>query len=210
MSAEIIEHKHENGNVYHTTVIYDAIGTTLPILSIIEQYQRTIPPAHIIHVICTVDQIHPFPDFVDTKTNTYLDKPIHHSEKSKQINWDRVAVYVNTPEDCAQCVQQIKESVKQLPAPPINTWKLRDIPNPTPETPFDKRSCYDCCHIRAACSLWCGNTKARKARGTSIPGCIHCPYWGPAWKMITKEYRTAEYGYVSKWQKFKKFLYNLL
>lgn len=41
------------------------------------------------------------------------------------------------------------------------------------------RSCYNCGWIIEAMSLWCGNKKAQKARGTSIPGCVHCPYWKP-------------------------------
>lgn len=88
-------------------------------------------------------------------------------------------------------------------------WPWENIEMREP-TPFDKRSCYDCGHIRSAMNLWCGNAQANKVRGTSIPGCIHCPYWAPDWSMIPKEYRTAEYGYVSKLEKFKKFLCNLL
>ena len=56
------------------------------------------------------------------------------------------------------------------------------------ESPFEKKSCYDCGHLESALSWWCVNEEAIKARGTSIPGCIHCPYWKPDWKMIDKKY----------------------
>lgn len=62
-------------------------------------------------------------------------------------------------------------------------------------SPFEKKSCYDCGHIKSALSLWCGSEEARKARGTSIPGCIKCPYWKPDWKYIDGKYKTKENGY---------------
>lgn len=64
------------------------------------------------------------------------------------------------------------------------------------ETPFEKKSCYDCGYLKSALSWWCGNKEAIKARGTSLPGCIHCPYWKPDWKMIDDEYKTPENGYT--------------
>jgi len=70
------------------------------------------------------------------------------------------------------------------------------------EKPFEKKSCYDCGWLYSALSWWCGNRKAIKDRGTSIPGCIHCPHWKPDWKMIDKKYKTEENGYKkSLWDK---------
>ena len=40
-------------------------------------------------------------------------------------------------------------------------------------SPFEKRSCYDCKYLKSALSWWCTNEDAKKARGTSIPGCIN-------------------------------------
>lgn len=79
----------------------------------------------------------------------------------------------------------------------------------TTETPFELKSCYDCGHLKSAVSWWCGSKEAIAARGTQIPGCIHCPFWKPDWKMIPKKYKTLENGYVKKltfWQKLKRCL----
>lgn len=65
-------------------------------------------------------------------------------------------------------------------------------------SPFDKKSCSDCGHLKEVLSLWCTNERAIKVRGTRIPGCIKCPYWKPDWNYIPEEYHTAEYGYVPK------------
>lgn len=54
------------------------------------------------------------------------------------------------------------------------------------EPPHIRRSCYDCNHLHSAVSWWCGNAKAIRARGTAIPGCIHCPYWEPDVEFISK------------------------
>lgn len=51
-------------------------------------------------------------------------------------------------------------------------------------SPFEKRSCHDCGYLKSALSLWCGNKEAIRDRGTSIPGCIKCPYWKPNFKRI--------------------------
>lgn len=45
------------------------------------------------------------------------------------------------------------------------------------ETPEERRSCYDCSFCKGYVSLWCLNEGAIKARGTRMPGVIHCPYW---------------------------------
>lgn len=68
------------------------------------------------------------------------------------------------------------------------------------ETPFEKKSCYDCAHLKSALSWWCSNEEAIEARGTRIPGCIHCPYWSPEWSMIEKEHRTEANGYKSAYK----------
>ncbi len=77
------------------------------------------------------------------------------------------------------------------------------------ESPFERKGCYDCKHLTAALSWWCGNKNAIKARGTRIPGVIHCPYWDPAWGYIHTEFKTTENGYKGSWlsillAKFKK------
>lgn len=65
------------------------------------------------------------------------------------------------------------------------------------ETPFERKSCYDCAHLKPTISWWCTCKEAIKARGTQIPGCIHCPYWSPDWSMIKREPIPYEekYGY---------------
>lgn len=55
------------------------------------------------------------------------------------------------------------------------------------ETPFERRSCYDCAHLIARVSWWCSNKDAIRDRGTAIPGCIHCPHWSPDYSMIKYE-----------------------
>jgi len=48
----------------------------------------------------------------------------------------------------------------------------------------------DCRHLGAALSLWCTSELCIRARGTSIPGVINCPYYipvRPPWIVI--EYR---------------------
>jgi hypothetical protein len=45
------------------------------------------------------------------------------------------------------------------------------------EPPEVLRSCHDCKFLVGYVNLWCKNEKAVKARGTAIPGVIHCPYW---------------------------------
>ena len=45
------------------------------------------------------------------------------------------------------------------------------------ETPEQRKSCYDCKYLKGYVSLWCKNEQAIEHRGTSIPGCIHCPFW---------------------------------
>lgn len=64
-------------------------------------------------------------------------------------------------------------------------------------SPFEKRTCYDCKHLRQVLSYWCENSQAIQARGTKIPGCIKCPFWEPNWNDIAIKYKTKENGYVS-------------
>jgi hypothetical protein len=46
--------------------------------------------------------------------------------------------------------------------------------------PDEKRkSCFDCNQCQGAVSWWCVNEQAAKARGTKIPGVVHCPHWEP-------------------------------
>lgn len=60
------------------------------------------------------------------------------------------------------------------------------------ETPFTRKSCYDCKSCVGYVSLWCINENAVKKRGTQIPGCIHCRFWEPNWEYIDKEYQPPE------------------
>lgn len=55
---------------------------------------------------------------------------------------------------------------------------------------YERKNCASCKYIYAALSWWCINDNAINDRGTSIPGCIHCPYWQP-----DKEYIRGEIGY---------------
>ena len=75
---------------------------------------------------------------------------------------------------------------------PFNQLSQQEINNLTPEEfkaipPEEKRSCHDCNHLKAFVSLWCTNEQAKKARGTSIPGCIKCPYWEAKVSHIPKQ-----------------------
>lgn len=74
-------------------------------------------------------------------------------------------------------------------------------------SPFEKKSCGDCACLVAKISWWCGNKEAIKLRGTAIPGIIKCPFWQPDWQEIQKQYKTAENGYVSRWDRFKQWLF---
>jgi hypothetical protein len=71
-------------------------------------------------------------------------------------------------------------------------------------SPFEKKSCYDCGDLKQALSYWCKNKDAIKLRGTSIPGCIKCPYWTPDWKYIDDKYKTEENGYVKPIENVKQ------
>jgi hypothetical protein len=71
-------------------------------------------------------------------------------------------------------------------------------------SPFEKRSCYDCGHLKQALSWWCGNKDAIKKRGTTIPGCIKCPFWAPDWNLIDDKYKTPENGYIEPTKPLEK------
>ena len=45
------------------------------------------------------------------------------------------------------------------------------------ELPTERRGCVDCKYLKSYASWWCTNEKASLARGTRIPGVIHCPHW---------------------------------
>lgn len=75
------------------------------------------------------------------------------------------------------------------------------------ETPFELKSCHDCKYLKPLVNFWCGNVNAIKARGTAIPGCVHCKFWEPDWKHIEKRCKTKENGYVK--QNFIKRIINL-
>lgn len=45
---------------------------------------------------------------------------------------------------------------------------------------IEEKSCYDCRHNQTTgISWWCMNGFARKARMTSIPDTVECPFWAP-------------------------------
>jgi len=56
----------------------------------------------------------------------------------------------------------------------INTMSEEDFKVIPPD---ERRSCYDCGHLKSALSWWCTNKEAQKVRGTSLPGCIKCTFW---------------------------------
>lgn len=73
--------------------------------------------------------------------------------------------------------------------------------------PDKLRSCYNCKHLIEVINLWCGNKDAIQARGTQIPGCVHCPFWEPNKKAqlkinknITKEIEKGNYYLAIKIQ----------
>lgn len=57
-------------------------------------------------------------------------------------------------------------------------------------SPFEKKSCYDCIYLQGYYNLWCTSVEARKARGTTIPGIIKCPYWSPNYDFIDVIYKS--------------------
>lgn len=65
-------------------------------------------------------------------------------------------------------------------------------------SPFEKRSCYDCSYLKCLISWWCTNKQAIKIRGTSIPGCIKCPYWKPDCNIIDEKYKIEEFGFKKR------------
>lgn len=75
-------------------------------------------------------------------------------------------------------------------------------------SPFEKRSCYDCIHLESTLHWWCSNKEAIKVRGTSIPGCIKCSFWKPEWRMIDKQFKTQENGYISLINRIKRFIFS--
>jgi len=87
----------------------------------------------------------------------------------------------------------------------MNTFEIKQMTNEefAAVSPFDKRSCHNCSYLTGALSLWCTNEEAKRARGTSIPGCIKCPYWSPNKKLI-KQYTT-----MKRWNTTQQFGHEL-
>lgn len=54
---------------------------------------------------------------------------------------------------------------------------------------YERRNCAHCGFLVAYITWWCYNNDACKARGTSIPGVNHCPYWKPDKKFIRQKLR---------------------
>ena len=77
------------------------------------------------------------------------------------------------------------------------------------ETPFTRKSCYDCGNIISALSLWCGCKEAREARGTILPGVILCTFWKPDLSYIDDKYKTDENGYIPKISRIKTIISNI-
>lgn len=72
--------------------------------------------------------------------------------------------------------------------------------------PFERKSCYDCAHLKSAVHWWCTKQEAIEARGTSLPGTILCPFWVPEWDMIKDEFKTIKNGYVKPLTWYQKFI----
>ena len=85
------------------------------------------------------------------------------------------------------------KNFNELTTEEINSMSDEDFKN---VSPFEKKSCYHCNHLKSGLSWWCTNPDAKKARGTTLPGVIKCPYWAPDWKYIDDKYKTEENGYV--------------
>ena len=74
--------------------------------------------------------------------------------------------------------QKVIRMLNPVSFPEMLHWYNNLNPDPkTKELPNERRSCYDCCHLKSLVSLWCSNEQAIIARGTRIPGVVHCPYW---------------------------------
>lgn len=54
---------------------------------------------------------------------------------------------------------------------------------------YSERNCAYCKFLKPRITWWCNNEEAIRARGTAIPGVIHCPHWRPDKKYIIKQIR---------------------
>lgn len=68
---------------------------------------------------------------------------------------------------------------------------------------LDDKSCTYCKYLISHISWWCDNESAFKARGTRIPGVIHCPYF-----KIDKKYARKKLK-IKKLNKTLQKLFNL-
>ena len=61
----------------------------------------------------------------------------------------------------------------------MSSWEIQSMSDEEFKAvpPEQKKSCYDCDHLKSVISWWCTNPNAIKARGTRIPGVIKCPFW---------------------------------
>lgn len=86
-----------------------------------------------------------------------------------------IAYMVTSPSKIKEALKHDLPDFMHTPPPPNS---------PAMEAALKLRSCYDCSFLVAKVNWWCSNKDAIKARGTAIPGCIHCPYWKPEMSMI--------------------------
>ena len=60
------------------------------------------------------------------------------------------------------------------------------------------RSCSYCKYLVSHISWWCGNENAINARGTRIPGVIHCPYFKVDKDYVRKELNIKKRNIMNK------------
>ena len=60
------------------------------------------------------------------------------------------------------------------------------------------RSCVHCRYLVSHISWWCGNENAINARGTRIPGVIHCPYFKVDKDYVRKELNIKKRNIMNK------------
>lgn len=60
------------------------------------------------------------------------------------------------------------------------------------------RSCSYCQYLVSHINWWCGNNSAINARGTRIPGVIHCPYFKVDKDYVRKELKIKKCNIMNK------------
>jgi len=70
----------------------------------------------------------------------------------------------------------------------VSTLERQEKKQVINDCPFTRKGCDCCIYLKAALSWWCTNKECIKARGTSLPGIIKCPYWAPHPQHIAEHY----------------------